>query len=64
MSNRPPLIKDLYTADPSAHVFEGRVYIYPSHELDQEAEENDLGDQYAMTDYHVFSQSSPETRGL
>ena len=25
-----------------------------------EAEENDLGDQYAMTDYHVFSQESPE----
>jgi beta-xylosidase len=28
--------------------------------LDLEAEENDLGDQYAMTDYHVFSQANPE----
>jgi hypothetical protein len=57
---RPPLIRDIYTADPSAHVFDGRIYIYPSHDLDQEVEETDLGDQYAMTDYHVFSQDSPE----
>src|SRR5215207_1889987 len=55
-----PLVTHLYTADPSAHVFEGRIYIYPSHDLDLEAEENDLGDQYAMTDYHVFSQANPE----
>jgi beta-xylosidase len=59
-AQRPPLIDGIYTADPSAHVFEGRVYIYPSHDLDQEVEENDLGDQYRMTDYHVFSQESPE----
>jgi hypothetical protein len=58
--SKPPLITHLYTADPSAHVFEGRVYIYPSHDLDVDAEENDLGDQYAMTDYHVFSQPYPE----
>ena len=59
MTTRAPLIRDLYTADPSAHVFEGRIYIYPSHDLDIEIEENDLGDQYAMTDYHVFSQATP-----
>ena len=23
-----PLIKNIFTADPSAHVFEGKVYIY------------------------------------
>jgi hypothetical protein len=57
---RDPLITHLYTADPSAHVFEGKVYIYPSHDLDLEVEENDLGDQYQMTDYHVFSQDSPD----
>ena len=55
-----PLVSHLFTADPSAHVFEGKVYLYPSHDLDAEAEENDLGDQYAMTDYHVFSQDHPE----
>jgi hypothetical protein len=59
-SSRPPLIRHLYTADPSAHVFGDRIYIYPSHDLDLPAEENDLGDQYAMTDYHVFSQQRPD----
>src|SRR6478735_1484322 len=29
-----PLIKHIYTADPSAHVFNGKIYIYPSHEVD------------------------------
>ncbi|HET9954382.1 MAG TPA: glycoside hydrolase family 43 protein, partial [Polyangiaceae bacterium] len=53
--SRSPLVSHIYTADPSAHVFEGRVYIYPSHDLDIDAEDNDLGDQYAMTDYHVLS---------
>lgn len=56
---KSPLVTHIYTADPSAHVFDGRIYVYPSHDLDLEAEENDLGDQYAMTDYHVLSQSSP-----
>ena len=57
---REPLIRHIYTADPSAHVFEGRIYLYPSHDLDLEVEENDLGDQYQMTDYHVFSLENPE----
>lgn len=50
-----PLVEHIYTADPSAHVFEGKLYIYPSHDLDIEMESNDNGDQYAMEDYHVFS---------
>ncbi len=49
------LITHLYTADPSAHVFEGRLYLYPSHDIDSGLESNDNGDQYAMRDYHVFS---------
>lgn len=57
---RQPLITSFYTADPSAHVFEGKIYIYPSHDLDLEVEENDFGDHYAMTDYHILSQESPE----
>ena len=56
------LVTHMFTADPSAHVFEGRVYIYPSHDLDKDAPENDSGDQYAMTDYHVLSQPHPEKR--
>jgi len=55
LPERQPLITSAYTADPSAHVFEGKLYIYPSHDLDQDAESNDEGDQYAMQDYHVYS---------
>lgn len=50
-----PLVKHIYTADPSAHVFEGKIYIYPSHDLDHEKVSNDNGDQYDMEDYHVLS---------
>ncbi|WYZ45498.1 hypothetical protein EsH8_VIII_000814 [Colletotrichum jinshuiense] len=53
-----PLINHLYTADPSAHVFNGKVYIYPSHDRETDIEFNDNGDQYDMADYHVFSTSS------
>jgi hypothetical protein len=58
--NRQPLVSHIFTADPSAHVFEGRMYIYPSHDLALEVEENDNGDQYQMTDYHILSQASPD----
>ncbi len=50
-----PLITHLFTADPSAHQFEGKIYIYPSHDRDTGIPDNDLGDQYDMDDYHVFS---------
>ena len=51
-----PLVTHIYTADPSAHVFEGKLYIYPSHDLEHEnAVDDDTGDQYAMEDYHVLS---------
>jgi beta-xylosidase len=53
-----PLITHLYTADPSAHVFDGRIYIYPSHDRETDIADNDLGDQYDMVDYHVFSMES------
>jgi len=58
--NKTPLVSHFFTADPSAHVFEGRIYIYPSHDLDLTVAENDLGDQYGMTDYRVLSQPHPE----
>lgn len=54
-----PLVTHLYTADPSAHVFEGKLYIYPSHDIDHDGPTNDNGDQYAMEDYHVFSLEDP-----
>ena len=46
---------DFYMADPSAHVFDGKIYIYPSHDVDAGIPENDNGDHFDMRDYHVFS---------
>lgn len=53
-----PLVPGMYTADPSAHVFNGRIYIYPSHDIDANIPENDNGDHFAMRDYHIFSMDS------
>jgi hypothetical protein len=54
-----PLVKHIYTADPSAHVFEGKIYIYPSHDIDAGIPDDDLGSQYAMRDYIVLSMDEP-----
>ena len=43
-----PVITNVYTADPSAHVFDGRMYIYPSHDRDD-------SQSWDMTDWHIFS---------
>lgn len=50
-----PLVSHMYTADPSAHVFNGKIYIYPSHDIDAEVPFDDLGNHFAMEDYHVIS---------
>jgi Glycosyl hydrolases family 43 len=50
-----PIISDIYTADPSAHVFEGRIYVYPSHDFEAGVPQDDLGSHFAMRDYHVLS---------
>lgn len=58
-----PLVTDIYTADPSAHVFEGKIYIYPSHDLDHNNPDtgSNEGDQFDMEDYHVFSMEDMHT---
>ena len=50
-----PLVRNIYTADPSAHVFDGRLYIYSSHDIDTGTAFNDNGDHFDMVDYHVLS---------
>jgi beta-xylosidase len=50
-----PLVEHIYTADPSAHVFNGKIYIYPSHDIETDNAVNDNGDHFAMDDYHVLS---------
>ncbi|WP_108423615.1 glycoside hydrolase family 43 protein [Flagellimonas amoyensis] len=52
------LSSELYTADPSAHVFEGKLYVYPSHDFESGIPEDDLGSHFNMEDYHVFSMDS------
>jgi len=53
-----PLVTHIYTADPSAHVFNGRIYIYPSHDTATGTPENDNGDHFNMMDYHILSMDS------
>ncbi|GKT45420.1 xylosidase/arabinosidase [Colletotrichum spaethianum] len=52
------LASALFTADPSAHVFDNRIFVYPSHDRKTNITANDNGDQYDMADYHVFSNPS------
>ncbi len=28
-----PLVTEIFTADPSAHIFNGKIYVYPSHDM-------------------------------
>jgi hypothetical protein len=59
-----PLVKHIYTADPSAHVFNGKIYIYPSHDVDAGDAFDDLGSHFAMEDYHVLSMDSPTSEAV
>jgi beta-xylosidase len=46
-----PLVRHIYTADPSARVFDGTLYLYTSHDQD-----NSKGDKhFDMLDWRVFS---------
>lgn len=49
-----PLIGHRYSADPSAHVIDGRLWLYPSHDVPGVTDRTD-GNHYAMRDYHVYS---------
>ncbi|MEJ8817670.1 glycoside hydrolase family 43 protein [Lacibacter sp. H407] len=59
-----PLVKHIYTADPSAHVFNGKIYIYPSHDVDAGDAFDDLGSHFAMEDYHILSMDSPTSEAV
>ncbi|MDD4514278.1 glycosyl hydrolase family 8 [Massilibacteroides sp.] len=48
-----PIIRDQYSADPTAKVFEGKIYVYPSHDIPSPIER--LKEWFCMADYHVFS---------
>ncbi|MBN1796212.1 MAG: family 43 glycosylhydrolase [Sedimentisphaerales bacterium] len=48
-----PIIKHIYTADAAAHVFNGRVYVYTTHDT------NDAN-YFDTVDWHVFSSDNLE----
>ncbi len=53
-----PLVTEIYTADPSAHVFNGKIWIYGSHDIDAGIPQDDLGSHFAMRDYQPISMDS------
>ena len=61
-----PLVTDVYTADPSAHVFDGKIYVYASHDTEEgppladvEPFQNSEGNAFKMRDYVVLSMARP-----
>jgi len=48
-----PIIRDQFSADPTARVFNNKVYLYPSHDI--VPPEGQRQDWFCMADYHVFS---------
>lgn len=48
-----PIINTQFTADPTARVFEGKMYLYPSHDIQNPVNPKD--DWFCMEDYHVYS---------
>lgn len=49
-----PLVTHMYTADPTARVFDDVLYIYPSHDV-KGCTENQGSNGFCMPDYHIFS---------
>ena len=62
LNNPKPLISEIYTADPSAHVFNGKIYIYPSHDIEANVPEDDEGGHFNMKDYHVLSMDNIDAK--
>lgn len=53
VSAQNPIIRNQYTADPTARVFNGRVYMFPSHDIISPVEPERKW--FCMEDYHMFS---------
>jgi hypothetical protein len=52
-----PVIRDQFTADPTARIFNGKMYLFPSHDIPAPASVA-RKDWFCMEDYHVFSSSN------
>src|SRR5690348_10479202 len=49
-----PIIRNMYSADPTARVFGDSVYLYPSHDILATEGHGRVG-WFCMEDYHVFA---------
>lgn len=61
---RDHLTRDVYTADAAAHVFDGKIFVYVSHDVDTGVPEDDLGSHFDMMDYHVLSLSEIDGKAV
>lgn len=52
-----PIIRNQFSADPSARVFGDKVYVFPSHDILAKEGKGRVG-WFCMEDYHVFSSSN------
>jgi hypothetical protein len=52
-----PIVRNMYSADPTARVFGDNVYLFPSHDILATPGHGRVG-WFCMEDYHVFSSSN------
>lgn len=57
LSAQNPIVRNQYSADPTARVFGDRVYVYPSHDILAQPGKGRVG-WFCMEDYHVFSSAN------
>jgi len=55
VSAQNPFVRNQFSADPTARVFNGKVYVFPSHDIKAPEGKNLRKDWFCMPDYHVFS---------
>lgn len=55
LSAQNPIIRNQFTADPTARIFNGKVYLFPSHDIPAPDVKGLRKDWFCMADYHVFS---------
>jgi hypothetical protein len=57
VNSQNPIIRDQFSADPTGRVFNGKMYLFPSHDIPA-PESFPRKDWFCMADYHVFSSSN------
>jgi hypothetical protein len=57
LHSQNPIIRNQYSADPSARVFGNKVYLFPSHDILATEGKGRVG-WFCMEDYHVFSSAN------